>query len=363
MANLFFGFKDLVNSYPSGKSVFDLSSFLISDKQLKSISPKRYNFYIKFVNGLADPEVLEKFFYKTKEAKVFKQDLNEKIAKFADIIAKLNRNSSAEDARKIKENIANTIKERYNLSDDVASKLNNMMSGGNKVLNKGQQPMQNFINVVSNELPEVASKSIRSFKDLLIENPSSTEGKDRSVIVKKAEEIYNAYKDDISPDRMQINMTDRIVFIVVTLLIRFTALIIIKWGLDTNLINSFFSAFNYYCFIYLLIFIFITMFVNVIIAYPVVDLFSNSSIIDIPNIFYYFYIYANGSIRLIIHMIFIIGIMFIPYIISVDKFNLRTKNESVNISTDEEKKKKIYDMISLFSIIIWILTSLVAFKF
>ena len=363
MANLFFGFKDLVNSYPSGKSVFDLSSFLISDKQLKSISPKRYNFYIKFVNGLADPEVLEKFFYKTKEAKVFKQDLNEKIAKFADIIAKLNRNSSAEDARKIKENIANTIKERYNLSDDVASKLNNMMSGGNKVLNKGQQPMQNFINVVSDELPEVASKSIRSVKDLLIENPSSTEGKDRSVIVKKAEEIYNAYKDDISPDRMQINMTDRIVFIVVTLLIRFTALIIIKWGLDTNLINSFFSAFNYYCFIYLLIFIFITMFVNVIIAYPVVDLFSNSSIIDIPNMFYYFYIYANGSIRLIIHMIFIIGIMFIPYIISVDKFNLRTKNESVNISTDEEKKKKIYDMISLFSIIIWILTSLVAFKF
>lgn len=105
------------------------------------------------------------------------------------------------------------------------------------------------------------------------------------------------------------------------------------------------------------------MFVNVIIAYPVVDLFSNSSIIDIPNMFYYFYIYANGSIRLIIHMIFIIGIMFIPYIISVDKFNLRTKNESVNISTDEEKKKKIYDMISLFSIIIWILTSLVAFKF
>jgi len=363
MANLFFGFKDLVNSYPSGKSVFDLSSFLISDKQLKSISPKRYNFYIKFVNGLADPEVLEKFFYKTKEAKVFKQDLNEKIAKFADIIAKLNRNSSAEDARKIKENIANTIKERYNLSDDVASKLNNMMSGGNKVLNKGQQPMQNFINVVSEELPEVASKSIRSVNDLLIEKPSSTEGKDRSVIVKKAEEIYNAYKDDISPDRMQINMTDRIVFIVVTLLIRFTALIIIKWGLDTNLINSFFSAFNYYCFIYLLIFIFITMFVNVIIAYPVVDLFSNSSIIDIPNMFYYFYIYANGSIRLIIHMIFIIGIMFIPYIISVDKFNLRTKNESVNISTDEEKKKKIYDMISLFSIIIWILTSLVAFKF
>lgn len=362
MANLFFGFKDLVNSYPSGKSVFDLSSFLISDKQLKSISPKRYNFYIKFVNGLADPEVLEKFFYKTKEAKVFKQDLNEKIAKFADIIAKLNRNSSAEDARKIKENIANTIKERYNLSDDVASKLNNMMSGGNKFLNKGQQPMQNFINVVSEELPEVASKSIRSVNDLLIDK-SSTETKDRSTIVKKAEEIYNAYKDDISPDRMQINMTDRIVFIVVTLLIRFTALIIIKWGLDTNLINSFFSAFNYYCFIYLLIFIFITMFVNVIIAYPVVDLFSNSSIIDIPNIFYYFYIYANGSIRLIIHMIFIIGIMFIPYIISVDKFNLRTKNESVNISTDEEKKKKIYDMISLFSIIIWILTSLVAFKF
>lgn len=368
MTSLLFGFKDLVNSYPTGKSIFDLSSFLINDKQLKLINPKRYNFYIKFLNGLSNPLILEKFFYKTKEAKLYKQELNNKLAKFADLIRKLNINNNEQDANIIKKNITETIKNKYNLSDDVATKLNEMMSGGAIYLNKGEQPMQNFINVVSNKLPEIAPKNIKSVNDLIInDDNNSIENRDTSKnqILKKAEAIYNAYRDDIHPNRMNINMIDRVVFIICTLIIRFLSLMIIQWGLDTNLINSFYSAFNYYCFIYLLIFAFITMFVNVIIAYPIIELFTNSSIINIPNLFYYFYIYANGSLRLLLHTIFILIILFIPYIISVDKFNLKKKNnnDQINISTDLEKKKKIYDSISLFSLIIWILTSIVALKF
>ena len=67
MAHLLLGFKDLVNSSPNN-SIFDLSSLFFDDSYLKSISPKRYNFYVKFVSGLSNPAVLEKFFYKTKIA-------------------------------------------------------------------------------------------------------------------------------------------------------------------------------------------------------------------------------------------------------------------------------------------------------
>jgi len=366
MTSLAFGFKDLVNSYPTGQSLLDLSSLLINDKQLKNFNPTRYNFYIKFMNGLSNPESLQQFFYKTKQAKLYKEELNNKLAKFAELIRKLNLSVTKNDANKIKEKIIDTIKNRYNLSENVTSKLTDMMSGGASYLNKGDEPMHNFIKTVNNELPEISSKSIKSVNDLLIETDSTdnlTKGKSKTDIISTAENIYNSYKDDVNLDKFKITLTDRIVFIITTLLIRFLTLLIIQWGLDTNLITSFHASFNYYCFIYLLFFVFITTFVNVIIAYPIIDLFSSSSIANIPNFFYYFYIYTNGFLRLLLHIIFILVILFIPYIISIDKYILKRSNEPINISKDQDKKKKIYDTISLFSIIIWIMTSIIAFKF
>ena len=53
MSHLLFGFRDLVNSNPNN-SAFDLSSFFFDDSYLKALSPKRYNFYVKFVSGLSN---------------------------------------------------------------------------------------------------------------------------------------------------------------------------------------------------------------------------------------------------------------------------------------------------------------------
>ncbi len=106
------------------------------------------------------------------------------------------------------------------------------------------------------------------------------------------------------------------------------------------------------------------MFVNVIISYPIMELFTNSSIANIPNLFYYFYIYANGYIRLLIHIICIIILLFIPYIINIDKLTIIEREEKKsNISFNYDKKKKVYDAISTFSLIIWVLTSIIALKF
>ena len=186
----------------------------------------------------------------------------------------------------------------------------------------------------------------------------------KSKINDMATQIYNTYKDDVNPEMMEIKMMDRIVFIITTFLIRYISLIIVKWGLDTSLINSFHSAFYYYAIIYLILFTFITMFVNVIIAYPIMQLFSNKSIANIPNLFYYFYIYANGVLRLLLHISFIIVLLFVPYIINIDKINLkRDDKKQVNISVDNQRKEKIYNSIIIFSTIIWVLTSIVSLKF
>lgn len=365
-SGILFGFKDLVNSTSKSISIFDLSSIIFNDSYLKSLSPKRYNFYMKFVSGLSNPEVLEKFFYKTKEAKLYKQELNEKIVNFINILKKLNTNITNTEIAKISENISNNLKDKFNLTDDAKTKIKDMISSKKGGFYKGEQPMQNFIDTVNKNIPELnEGVKIRSVEDLIDPKNKQTEIQtNKTDMVKKAKTIYDTYKETVNPALMEIKMIDRVVFIITTFIIRYISLLFIDWGLSTNLINSFNYAFYYYCAMYLILFIFITMFVNVIISYPIMELFTNSSIANIPNLFYYFYIYANGYIRLLLHIICIIILLFIPYIINIDKLAIIKREEiKSNISYNYDKKKKVYDAISTFSLIIWILTSIISLKF
>ena len=379
MSHLLFGFRDLVNSNPNN-SVFDLSSLFFDDSYLKSLSPKRYNFYVKFVSGLSNPSVLEKFFYKTKEARDFKDELNTKASNLANLISRLNNNFNQDEKAKIVDDIMKTIQNKYQLNDDNFSKLDDFLKKGgtydeNQInsfeLNKGNEPMKNFLTKVNQIAPELGSRPpLKDVTDLLIV-PEGTNGANakptalpKSEMIKKLRTVYNNYKDTLSPDSLKITMIDRVIFIVTTFILRFITLMIVDWGLNTNIINSFNRAFNIYCIVYIVFFIFIAMIVNVIVYYPIMELFSNSNITSIPNLFYYFYVYTNGSTRLLLHIFIIIILLFIPYIIDIDKIQLSKIDENTkNISYDYEKKNKIYDAISLFSLIIWILTSIIAIKF
>lgn len=376
MAHLLLGFKDLVNSSPNN-SIFDLSSLFFDDSYLKSISPKRYNFYVKFVSGLSNPAVLEKFFYKTKEARDYKSEINTKASILANLISRLNNNFSKEDKNKIIDDITSTIKHKFKLDESNTSKIDDLLKKGGDIenedtdklfekytLNKGSQPMKTFLKRVNEIAPDMGSNPpIADVTELLTEKKPITSSKPKSETIKDLRNVYYNYKDTLSPDKLKITYIDRIIFIVSTFIIRFISLMIINWGLNTNIISSFYRAFNVYCFVYILFFVFITMIVNVIVYYPIMDLFSNNNIINIPNLFYYFYVYTNGSIRLLVHIFIIILLMFIPYVINMDKLQLaRIADTTKNISYDYEKKNKIYDAINLFSLIVWVLTSVIAIK-
>jgi len=382
MSELLFSFKDLVNTGSSSNSFFDIGSILLNDSYLRAISPKRFNFYVKFVSGLANPEALEQFFYKVKDTRNLKEELNEKAKKFNNILKKFYDNLDENERTKIIGNIKKTLKQKYNYNDDTIDNIISTMkmSGGadildqiedkilNGRLNKGKQPIRDFLTKIKNVAPDMDTKPIESVEDLIItsdEEPKSetTHIDSKAEMIKKIRPIYTKYKDNINPTNLEIKIIDRIIFIATTFIIRFITLMIIEWGLSTNLINNFYRAFLYYCLIYLLFFVFIIMIVNVIVHYPLMELYSSMKIIDIPNLFYYFYIYTNGYIRLLIHIFIILLLLFIPYIINIDKINfIKSEEKKINISYDYEKKKKILDSISIFSFIIWILTSIIASK-
>ena len=387
MSGILFGFKDIVNSSPKKSSIFDLSSYIIQDSYVKSISPKRYNFYVKFINGLNNPEALSKFLYTVKESKDVKKDLDDKIQKLTNILSKL-YNKEPADQQEIINNVKEAIKNKLNLDDKSEDLLEKMLKkkGGSsfktnvlnkevkkKILNgqlkKGQEPMKNFLNTVKSIAPQLGyTPPPKDVIDLIEDDVNATKPstKLKDDQIQKLQGLYDTYNDtySLNPQRLDITMIDRLIFIATTFIIRYITLLIISWGLNTNIINTFNTAFFYYCIIYILFFVFITMIVNVVIFYPVMDLFSNFNIISIPNMLYYFYIYTNGPFRLLIHLFLILMLLFLPYVINIDKVRFyKMEEKTSNISYDYDKKNKIYNTLSLFSIIVWVLTSIIATKF
>ena len=142
MSGILFGFKDIVNSSPKKSSIFDLSSYIIQDSYVKSISPKRYNFYVKFINGLNNPEALSKFLYTVKESKDVKKDLDDKIQKLTNILSKL-YNKEPADQQEIINNVKEAIKNKLNLDDKSEDLLEKMLK------KKGGSSFKtNFLNVI-----------------------------------------------------------------------------------------------------------------------------------------------------------------------------------------------------------------------
>jgi hypothetical protein len=372
MAELLFGFKDLSNIRNPNTPIFNLSSLIIPDSFIRQFNSGRYTFYIKFINGLKNPETLYKFLYTLRDAKIYHADLQEKIAKIAKGLSSI----STTDRKKVVDNLKNLIdNNKYDKLFDAVQNFNKKVTGGDTYhIDKPIAPMQSFLNEIHKVAPILVSKPKTTINDVIVSNAvkpdanaDPAKGKDISssgaVDINKLKEVYETFKSvpRISPDRVEIKLLDRGIFIGITLAIRLITLSLIYWCLNSNLINNFRYAFIFYCIVYILFFIFIIALVNVIYYYPIIELFTNISLISIPNFLYYFYIHINGFNRLILHIIIISILMLIPFILSMDK--KLAEQPDINISFDYSQKTNIYNSISNFSFVIWVLTSVIALKF
>lgn len=165
---------------------------------------------------------------------------------------------------------------------------------------------------------------------------------------------------------LEITFDDRLVFILTTFFIRYLSVILIQWCIDINFIKNFHEGFLYYAIIYLAILWFIILFVNIDNTIQVDYMNFDNPMNSIRSLFYYLYMGTNGITRLIIHSILIIILIFIPIIL-----NIKSKEEEEQYDDDEnnvkilnfEERKKLIKTLSLFTIFIWILTSIIATKF
>jgi hypothetical protein len=153
--------------------------------------------------------------------------------------------------------------------------------------------------------------------------------------------------EKVSLNDINIELDDRVIFILATFVIRTISVAFLQWAIETDFINSLESAFVFFGGMYLLIFSIIVVFVNN-------QSGSNSSV---PNILYYFYYKSFGIGRLLVHIGFLLILMMVPFIIQSKGQNT---SESKYTTRSYEEKQEMLRLVSQFSTVIWLSLSIVA---
>ena len=234
-------------------------------------------------------------------------------------------------------------------------------------------------------------KTIKRFKDKQIENNRNIEIKTNNKIEQLANDIdvYNALSFEEKKDsqknkeiiqkikkfendpknpleELALTFDDRIVFIIATFFIRYVTIIMVQWCIDINIIKSFYEGFIYYAIIYIILFWFIVLFINIDNSFDVKYMNFNGIINSIRTLFYYFYMGTNGISRLLIHTSLILILIVIPIILNIKKKPTfddgDSQDESMKI-LDYEERKQLSKSLSLFTMFIWLFTSIIATKF
>ena len=233
-------------------------------------------------------------------------------------------------------------------------------------------------------------KTIKKFKDKQIENNRNIEIKTNNKIEQLANDIdvYNALSFEEKKDsqknkeiiqkiknfendpknpleELALTFDDRIVFIIATFFIRYVTIIMVQWCIDINIIKSFYEGFIYYAIIYIILFWFIVLFINIDNSFDVKYMNFNGIINSIRTLFYYFYMGTNGISRLLIHTSLILLLIVIPIILNIKKkpdFKDEDDQESIKV-LDYEERKQLSKALSLFTMFIWLFTSIIATKF
>ena len=157
-----------------------------------------------------------------------------------------------------------------------------------------------------------------------------------------------------SLDILAIKNDDRIVFIVITFIIRYITLLLVNWCVEIDIVRSFNQAFILFSFIYIIIFWLIVMIINVNIS-P--EYSGEASIIGkVQSVLYYFHFRINDIGRLLVHTLLIILLLIIPIIIKKEE-----KNNDEPLTYED--RINLYKSLSLFTIFMWIFTSIIASKY
>ena len=177
-------------------------------------------------------------------------------------------------------------------------------------------------------------------------DPDKSKGLTSTSIKKGREEIDFELQNNslYSPKNAEITVTDRIIFIAVCYILRAISLYLVEWGISTQLVTSFQSAFTFYFGIYITLFLMIVILVN-----------SSDQLFF--RLMFYYMSFDNGFMRVSLHII--IQMLLIPIPFLVNDTNIQGLNLGSGISTFQQRRSLMHS-IENFSLLVWIFVSFIA---
>lgn len=104
------------------------------------------------------------------------------------------------------------------------------------------------------------------------------------------------------------------------------------------------------------------MLVNINNITPTTYMNTDTNLGSLQSMFYYFYMGTNGVSRLLTHSFLIVMLLAIPIVLNIQEKKSDDPDEIVDTLSYEDKKKLVKTL-SLFTIFIWVLTSMIAIKY
>ena len=312
-----FNFKNLTSL---GGPRTDLNTF-IDNEQLYKLDPDRFNFYMQVLESVSNPnpDVLTEVIRKENLTRYERERVDKKLKNIENYFENRKDNieeegessSSMKDIQKLKRKLAlNPLTQEIVITD------------------KGKKFEGGDISQLKKKL---------GLEKLQLTNDDKNDDK----IVKKYTE-----SPFYSPNNEKVNMTDRLIFVVLTYIIRSLALFLVEWGIYTGYITDFNQAFGLYFGMYASI-LFLTLFL------------TNGKKDDMIFRLLFFYINTQsddgrGVLRIIVHIFCILLLLPIPLV--VREYREFKPKEILSF----KEKSKLLNGIQTFSLYSWILTSVVA---
>lgn len=316
-----FNFKNLTSL---GGPKTDLNTF-IDNEQLYKLDPDRFNFYMQVLESVSNPnpDVLTEVIRKENLTRYERERVDKKLKNIENYFENRMDNieeegessSSMKDIQKLKRKLAlNPLTQEIVITEIEKDKK---FEGG--------------------DISQLKKKLGLGDGELQL---TSDDKKNDKIVKKYIESPF------YSPNNEKVNMTDRLIFVVLTYIIRSLALFLVEWGIYTGYITDFNQAFGLYFGMYASI-LFLTLFL------------TNGKKDDMIFRLLFFYINTQsddgrGVLRIIVHIFCILLLLPIPLV--VREYREFKPKEILSF----KEKSKMLNGIQTFSLYSWILTSVVA---
>ena len=380
---------------------------LISDNLVKSMDPKKYDFYIQYISQIGnDPEKFKKVLYeyklvKNKKEKIEKliNDIEKQYNKiFAvtdkqalddiEIYNKIKKGKKQNEGKKMNDFEDNLIsqyydqdigkdKDKYKIYKDFNKEQpdngNNGHSGGSdEAIQKENEVIQNLQAKKMKYLDNINQmKDIYEDNQILSKYNDKIDAVNNNVIndYDKANMMKNVIDEIEDEDNMysihkfKVSKEDKLIFIGITFLIRLLSLSLIDWSLKTNLVVTFTDAFLLYVFLYTIFIILIIVIVNISYNMPLSELYTGDSTIlsQLGSTLYYFYLIPGNRLQSLGKILFHLGLLYFVTIVSIIIKQAKRPNydqkQDKNERYDYSFKRDIRNTLNSFTLIAWLFLS------